>query len=90
MCVGHFWPASSSVGGQARFVICCLILALGRRRERRSFGRNKVQYRALGFQVLKTEHFDIYFYPDERAGVEISARLAERWYVRLPQLCATR
>ena len=28
------------------------------------FGRNKVQYKDLDFQVLKTEHFDIYFYPD--------------------------
>ena len=27
------------------------------------FGRNKVQYKKLDFQVLKTEHFDIYFYP---------------------------
>jgi hypothetical protein len=24
------------------------------------FGRNKVQYKKLDFQVLKTEHFDIY------------------------------
>ena len=42
------------------------------------FGRNKVQYKNLDFQVLKTEHFDIYFYPEERAGVDIAARLAER------------
>src|SRR4030095_3305352 len=47
------------------------------------FGRNKVQYRDLDFQVLKTEHFDIYFYPSERTGVEIAARMAERWRVRL-------
>ncbi len=50
------------------------------------FGRNKVQYRDLNFQVLKTEHFDIYFYPQERAGVDISARLAERWYARLSRI----
>jgi len=25
------------------------------------FGRNKVQYKTLDFQILKTEHFDIYF-----------------------------
>ena len=30
------------------------------------FGRNKVQYKNLDFQVLKTEHFDIYFYPSAR------------------------
>ena len=32
------------------------------------FGRNKVQYREFEFQVLKTEHFDIYFYPEEEEG----------------------
>src|SRR5581483_1228943 len=47
------------------------------------FGQNRVQYRRFDFQVLKTEHFDIYFYPTERAGVEIASRLAERWYARL-------
>ncbi len=52
------------------------------------FGRNKVQYRGLTFQVLKTEHFDIYFYPQEKAGVDISARLAERWYARLSRIFA--
>src|SRR3954462_9298299 len=47
------------------------------------FGRNKVQYKKLDFQVLKTEHFDIYFYPSEREGIDISARLAERREARL-------
>lgn len=47
------------------------------------FGRNKVQYKALDFQVMKTEHFDVYYYPSAREGVEISARLAERWLARL-------
>ncbi len=50
------------------------------------FGRNKVQYRDMKFQVLVTEHFDIYFYPEERAGVDISARLAERWHARLSRI----
>jgi Tol biopolymer transport system component len=50
------------------------------------FGRNKVKYRAFDFQVMKTEHFDIYFYPTEREGVDIAARLAERWYTRLERL----
>ncbi|MGE3177967.1 MAG: peptidase S9, partial [Vicinamibacterales bacterium] len=47
------------------------------------FGRNKVQYKDLEFQILKTEHFDIYFYPTAREGVEMSARMAERWLARL-------
>src|SRR5438067_11520200 len=52
------------------------------------FGRNKVQYRKLDFQILKTEHFDIYFYPQEREGVEIAARMAERWHTRLQRVLA--
>src|SRR3954471_23097187 len=47
------------------------------------FGRNKVQYKKFDFKVLATEHFDIYYYPEEREGVEIAARMAERWRARL-------
>jgi WD40-like Beta Propeller Repeat len=50
------------------------------------FGQNKVQYRSLQFQVLSTSHFDIYFYPREHQGAELSARLAERWYSRFSRL----
>jgi hypothetical protein len=50
------------------------------------FGQNKVQYKKLDFQVLKTEHFDIYFYPEEREGIDVAARLAERWHTRLERL----
>jgi Tol biopolymer transport system component len=47
------------------------------------FGRNKVLYESFEFEVLKTEHFDIYFYPAERPAAHLAARLAERWYERL-------
>ena len=50
------------------------------------FGQNKVQYRSFDFQVLKTEHFDIYFYESERPGIDVAARMAERWRVRLERL----
>ena len=32
------------------------------------FGRNKVQWERLEFKVLKTEHFDIYYYAGEARG----------------------
>ena len=32
------------------------------------FGRNKVQYRTFDFQILKTDHFDLYYYPEEAGG----------------------
>ncbi len=47
------------------------------------FGRNKVNYEQFRWQVLKTEHFDIHFYPEEEAAVREAARMAERWYDRL-------
>jgi Tol biopolymer transport system component len=50
------------------------------------FGRNKVEYERFDWRVLKTEHFDIHFYPEEEQGVREAARMAERWYGRLSQV----
>lgn len=50
------------------------------------FGQNKVQYERFDFQVARTERFDIYFYPQIREGVDIAARMAERWNTRLERL----
>jgi Tol biopolymer transport system component len=54
--------------------------------EAQSFGRNSVRYETFDFQVLRTEHFDVYYYPEERVAVEQAARMAERWYARLSRL----
>jgi Tol biopolymer transport system component len=50
------------------------------------FGGNKVQYRSFKFQVLKTDHFDIYYYPEEEQAARMASRMAERWYTRLSNL----
>ena len=50
------------------------------------FGRNQVRYRTFDFQVMKTEHFDIYYYPEEKEAIERAAPMAERWYARLRRL----
>jgi Tol biopolymer transport system component len=50
------------------------------------FGRNKVQYQEFDFKVLTTEHFDIYFYPEEEDAARMASRLVERWYTRLSNL----
>jgi Tol biopolymer transport system component len=47
------------------------------------FGRNKVQYQEFNFKLLQTDHFDIYFYPEEEDAARMASRLAERWYTRL-------
>jgi Tol biopolymer transport system component len=50
------------------------------------FGRNKVQYQEFKFQILKTDHFDVYFYPEEEEAARMASRLAERWYARFETL----
>jgi hypothetical protein len=50
------------------------------------FGGNKVQYKTFDFEVLKTEHFDVYFYPEEREAAGEAARMAERWHARLSRI----
>jgi hypothetical protein len=50
------------------------------------FGRNKVQYRSFDFEVIKTEHFDVYYYPRERAAALDAARMVERSYGRLSRV----
>ena len=44
------------------------------------FGRNKIQYNNFEWYVLKTEHFDIYYYPEMRELAEIGAAYAEETY----------
>jgi len=50
------------------------------------FGRNKVQYQKFNFRIIKTKHFDVYFYPEFKAVAEQSAKMAERWYARLTRV----
>ena len=57
----------------ARLLVTCLAVVLGglslaSSAQAQYFGRNKVQYKDFAFEVLKTQHFDIYFYPEEREG----------------------
>jgi Tol biopolymer transport system component len=54
--------------------------------EAQYFGRNKVQYRTFDFQVLRTPHFDVYYYPEAEAAAKDAGRMAERWYARLSRV----
>ncbi len=48
-----------------------------------SFGRNKIQYEDFDWQVLKTAHFDIYYYSEMRDLAEMGAAWAEEQYEEL-------
>ena len=50
------------------------------------FGQNKVQYSGFHFQVIQTQHFDVYYYGHERAAALDGARMAERAYARLSRI----
>lgn len=49
------------------------------------FGRNKVQYTDFEWQVLRTEHFDIYYYPEMKELAQRGAYFAEESYKVLEQ-----
>ena len=47
------------------------------------FGRNKIQYEDFDWNVLETEHFDVYFYPEMQVLAEHGAAFAEEAYAEL-------
>lgn len=47
------------------------------------FGHNKIQYKDFDWQVLKTDHFDIYYYPEMLELAEHGAYFAEEAYGEL-------
>jgi hypothetical protein len=67
-------------------LLAALASVAGGSAEAQYFGRNKVRYESYDFQVLKTEHFDIHYYPQEREAAELAGRMAERWYARLSRV----
>ena len=72
-----------SIGRMRTLAAALVMAALPAAAPAQYFGANKVQYRSLHFRHLPTEHFDIYFRPEQREAVDIAARLAERHWQRL-------
>jgi hypothetical protein len=73
-----------AAGRTMRLGLClAVLLALPAPAAAQYFGRNKVQYRGFEFHILRSEHFDLYCYPEEAEAAEIVARMAERWHARL-------
>src|SRR5438552_9087427 len=50
------------------------------------FGQNQVQYDKFDWKTVETDHFLIYFYPQERTAAWDAARMAERAYARLSRV----
>lgn len=47
------------------------------------FGRNKIQYENFDWHVMKTEHFDVLYYPEMQELAEYGAQFAETVYAEL-------
>ena len=47
------------------------------------FGRNKIQYDGFDWHVLRTDHFDVYYYPEAEDLAAIGAETAEEVYDEL-------
>ncbi len=58
------------------------IITLSPNAKAQYFGRNKVNYDNFDFKVLKTRHFKILYYNEEKDAIKYAAKMAERWYAR--------
>lgn len=48
-----------------------------------NFGQNKIQYEDFDWQILETEHFEVYYYPEMRELAEYAGFFAEEAYGEL-------
>ncbi|MEJ2051685.1 MAG: peptidase S9, partial [Calditrichota bacterium] len=59
-----------------------MLCVFGPQMQAQYYSQNKVQYKDFEFRKLTTEHFDNYYYPIEKEGARVAARMAEKWYGR--------
>jgi Tol biopolymer transport system component len=74
---------------RVRFTLICVLfifLFVNYQTFAQYFGQNKIQYQSFNFKIIKTDHFDIYYYPDENEMADEAALMAERWYARYANL----
>ena len=50
--------------------VAAVLMLSAKPAEAQYFGRNKVQYREFDFQILETEHFDVYYYEAEAEAAD--------------------
>lgn len=69
------------------FSLAALLLALSAGgSQAQYFGKNKVQYKDFQWRIIKTEHFEVFYYETEKETAMDAARMAERSYRRLSRI----
>ncbi len=61
-------------------IILIALLSTGINAQYYSFGRNKVQYEKFNWKVLRTKHFNVYYYGEMSQVANIGAAIAEQTY----------
>ena len=74
--------------GNARMIVAALvcIALLAGAADAQYFGRNKVQYKDFDWKIIKTEHFEVFYYESEKETALDAARMAERSYAKLSRV----
>ncbi|HER44198.1 MAG TPA: hypothetical protein ENO08_07040, partial [Candidatus Eisenbacteria bacterium] len=68
-------------GPGIRIAVICALLALACDASAQyPFGKNKIQYTPKDWKIIETEHFEIFYYPDEIAVAEFIAGRSEGIY----------
>lgn len=67
---------------RVRHILATVVLLACANVEAQYFGQNRVKYDTFDFEILRTDHFDIYFYEESREAAKMVARMSERWYAR--------
>ena len=63
-----------------KYLLLLILLAQSASAQFYYFGRNKVQYTNFDWKVLRTEHFEIYYYTEMKELAERGAQFAEESY----------
>ncbi len=78
----HHATAAGLAGLKGLAVLTCLV-TFTTSVQAQYFGKNKVHYDDFDWKILKTEHFEVYYYEEEAETARDAARMAERSYARL-------
>lgn len=71
------------LGGVIAAVLCLLSALAPAPAAAQAFGRNKITYEGFDWHVLRTEHFDVYYYPEAEDLARLGAAAAEEAYAEL-------